>query len=360
MTPATLDPFDFDLPESRIALRPARPRDSARLLVAEPSGALGDHHVHELPSLLSPGDLLVVNDTRVISAALTARRPARKSGGGGDITVTVNLLDRLDELTWRVFARPGKRLRQGDKLDFGHGLQGVVAAKDDTGRVDLAFNRSGDELDEAFEQRGAPPLPPYIARRRAVDDQDRDDYQTMFADEPGSVAAPTAGLHFTPRLLAALKAKGIETASVTLTVGAGTFAPVSDEEIQSGRLHSEFYTISEGAVGAIEATKARGGDVIAVGTTSLRALESAFDRKTGHVRAGRNQTQLFIQPGYQFGVVDRLMTNFHLPRSSLFMLVCALAGIDVARAAYAHAIETGYRFYSYGDACLFSVDGTQS
>lgn len=345
--------FDFHLPEDRIALRPARPRDSARLLHVASAGGLADHTMLELPELLQPGDLLVLNDTRVIPAALTGERPARAVGGGGPARIDVNLHTRVSGDSWRAFARPAKRLREGDVIAFPEGLSASVTAKAEGGEISLQFNASGVDLDVALEAAGNPPLPPYIASKRAPDAEDRSDYQTLFSDpeKKGSVAAPTAGLHFTERLFAALAARGVETAQVTLHVGAGTFLPVKAENVAEHIMHAEWYEISEEAATAINAAKAAGRRVIPVGTTALRTLESAADNE-GRVRAGSAETAIFITPGYAFRVTDALITNFHLPRSTLFMLVSALAGLDVMQAAYAHAIAQRYRFFSYGDACL--------
>lgn len=348
-----LSDFDFHLPEDRIALRPARPRDAARLLHVGRGGALTDHTMLDLPALLQPGDLLVLNDTRVIPAALTGERPARAEGGGGPARIEVNLHTRVSGDSWRAFARPAKRLREGDVIRFAEGLSASVAAKAEGGEITLQFTASEADLDAALEVAGNPPLPPYIASKRAPDAEDRSDYQTLFSDpdKKGSVAAPTAGLHFTDRLFAALAARGMETVQVTLHVGAGTFLPVKTENVAEHTMHAEWYEISEGAAAAINAAKAQGRRVIPVGTTALRTLESAADHN-GRVRAGSAETAIFITPGYDFRVTDALITNFHLPKSTLFMLVSALAGLEAMKTAYAHAIERGYRFFSYGDACL--------
>ena len=347
-----LSDFDFDLPEDRIALRPARPRDSARLLHVK-GDALEDRGVLDLPDLLQPGDLLVFNDTRVIPAALTGVRPAREQGGGGAVALEINLHKRDGEAVWRAFARPAKRLKEGDRLDFEGGLGARVTEKREGGEIVLSFDRSGVELDAAIVAAGAPPLPPYIASKRAADAADRADYQTIYADpeKSGSVAAPTAGLHFTDRLFEALAARGVKTTHVTLHVGAGTFLPVKTENLDEHQMHAEWYQVSEAAAGLINETRSAGGRVIAVGTTSLRTLESAAETD-GTVRAEARETDIFITPGYRFRVVDALMTNFHLPKSTLFMLVCALAGFDEMHAAYAHAVKDGYRFFSYGDSSL--------
>ncbi len=348
-----LSDFDFDLPEDRIALRPARPRDAARLLHVARGGALADLGVLDLPALLNPGDVLVFNDTRVIPAALSAIRPARAHGGGGDASLEINLHKRSGEDLWLAFARPAKRLREGDGLQFSGGLSAVVERKHEGGEIALRFDRAGLQLDAAIVAAGAPPLPPYIASKRAADEADAQDYQTIYADpaKTGSVAAPTAGLHFTDRLMEALDDRGVTRAWVTLHVGAGTFLPVKTENVADHQMHSEWYEIPAETAAAIALAKQAGARVIPVGTTSLRTLESAADG-AGGVRVEARETDIFITPGYRFQVADALMTNFHLPRSTLFMLVSALAGLDVMQAAYAHAIRQGYRFFSYGDACL--------
>jgi S-adenosylmethionine:tRNA ribosyltransferase-isomerase len=344
--------FDFSLPEALIALRPAERRDGSRLLhVGE---RVADRRFTDLPDLLREGDLLVLNDTRVLAAALRGVRSARAIGGGGDVAVDVNLLQRLDgEDTWRALVRPAKRLREGDLIDFGHsrvtgGLVGLVLRREG-GEVDLRLS-STEPLAETLRKAGFMPLPPYIARRRPADDEDRDRYQTVYAREEGSVAAPTAGLHFTEGVFAALEAKGVGRTTLTLHVGAGTFLPVSSEDTDEHEMHAEWGRVTEGAAAAIREAKARGGRIVCVGTTSLRLLETAA--ASGEVCAFTGETDLFITPGFEFQAADLLLTNFHLPRSTLFMLVCAFAGTERMRAAYAHAVEAGYRFYSYGDACL--------
>lgn len=342
--------FDFDLPEDRIALRPASPRDNARLLRVVAGGAISDHKVTDLADLLRPGDVLVLNDTRVIPAALTAVRPARAHGGGGDVALDINLFEPVSENGWKAFARPAKRLKVGDDLNFSEGLSAGVTDIQPGGQVALAFNQSGDALTRAIAETGAPPLPPYIARRRTPDENDVSDYQTIFAKDGQSVAAPTAGLHFTPRVFEALRVRGVKLAYVTLTVGAGTFLPVTADDTDDHIMHSEWFEISDETAQIINDAKQASGRVIAVGTTSLRALESAS--RDGCLVAARTATDIFITPGYKFKIVDGLMTNFHLPRSTLFMLVSALSGLKEMQAAYAHAIDTGYRFYSYGDASL--------
>ena len=345
-----VEAFDFNLPEENIALRPARPRDSARLLHVDGAGQIADHGVLDLPDLLQSGDLLVINDTRVIRAALEGTRPARAVGGGGPVTVEVNLHMRVADDSWRAFVRPAKRLKVDDEIQFGD-LIARVAHKAEGGDVTLAFDRAGAELDAAIEATGVPPLPPYIARKREVDAADDEDYQTTFARDAGSVAAPTAGLHFTDRLFEALAARGIEYVRVTLHVGAGTFLPMKVDDTDDHEMHSEWCTISDSAAAAINAAKQEGRRVIPVGTTALRTIESLATRP-GHIAAGSRDTDIFITPGSSFAIADALLTNFHLPRSTLFMLVCAMSGLDVMQAAYAHAIAQGYRFYSYGDACL--------
>ncbi|MCW5725389.1 MAG: tRNA preQ1(34) S-adenosylmethionine ribosyltransferase-isomerase QueA [Maricaulaceae bacterium] len=348
--------FDFELPEELIALRPARPRDSARLLHVCAAGGLHDRAVLDLPAILRPGDLLVLNDTRVIPAALTGRRPARAEGGGGDAKITVNLHRREAPDAWRAFVKPAKRLRVGDRVVFG-GVEAQVKGKEEGGEALLLFDRAGAALDAAIRAAGAPPLPPYIAGRRAPDAGDASDYQTVFADREGSVAAPTAGLHFTERLFAALAESGVRTARVTLHVGAGTFLPVKGEDTADHRMHAEWFELGEAAAQAVNAARAEGRRVIPVGTTALRTLESCADA-AGRVQARAGETDIFITPGYRFRVTDALLTNFHLPRSTLFMLVSALAGLAVMKRAYVHAIENKYRFYSYGDACLIEKAGT--
>ncbi|WP_300545524.1 tRNA preQ1(34) S-adenosylmethionine ribosyltransferase-isomerase QueA [Maricaulis sp.] len=342
--------FDFELPEDLIALRPARPRDAARMLHVNASGELADRGVLDLPDLLREGDLLVFNDTRVIPAALNGTRPARAQGGGGDVAVEVNLHKRVDASTWRAFVRPAKRLRVGDVIRFGT-LEAEITGKSEGGDTRLTFDRTGAALDAAVAATGAPPLPPYIARKRGADAQDVEDYQTLFAREDGSVAAPTAGLHFTDRLFEALRARGVERTQVTLHVGAGTFLPVKAEDTKQHRMHAEWCTVSGGAAAAINAARSEGRRVVPVGTTALRTIES-LATPDGRIEPASRDTDIFITPGYDFRVTDALMTNFHLPRSTLFMLVSALAGLETMKQAYAHAIRSGYRFYSYGDACL--------
>ena len=358
------DLFDFDLPEDRIALAPASPRDAARLLVVRPQpgtldDALDDRHVHDLPDFLKRGDVLVVNDTRVIRAALTGER-AR-----GDVRakVSFNLHKRVDESRWRAFARPAKKLKAGDQIHFGHDgrvcllgtLGATVTDVREGGEVELRFNLHSAYLDEAIEAVGDLPLPPYIAGKRAPDETDVESYQTMFARREGAVAAPTAGLHFTPALMAALEARGVVSHRVTLHVGAGTFLPVKADDTADHRMHAEWCEIAPETADALNAARAKGGRIVAVGTTAMRVLESAArDDKT--IAAFSGETEIFITPGYRFKAVDILMTNFHLPRSTLFMLVSAFSGLDRMQRAYAHAIASHYRFYSYGDACLLFPD----
>lgn len=345
-----LSDFDFDLPEDRIALRPARPRDAARLLHVPAEGAFGDFGILDLPDLLQPGDVLVLNDTRVMHAALSGIRPAR-GPDGGDVKVSVNLHKQVTDDKWRAFAKPGKRLRIGDELVFGL-LTGRIEAKSEGGDFLIHFNESGVALEKAIQASGAPPLPPYIASKRAVDASDEADYQTNFAAEnkTRSVAAPTAGLHFTDRLMASLDARGVETAMVTLHVGAGTFLPVKSENVAEHQMHAEWCEVSDSTADLINRAKAEGRRIIPVGTTALRTIESMAD--DSGLKAGSMETDIFITPGYRFRVMDGLLTNFHLPKSTLFMLVSAIAGLDRMQAAYAHAIAERYRFFSYGDACL--------
>jgi S-adenosylmethionine:tRNA ribosyltransferase-isomerase len=358
-----VDEFDYHLPEELIALRPVNPRDAARLLVVEPGAdpPFSDRMIAELPSLLSPGDALVFNDTKVIPAELNGTR--QRDGTSAQISVT--LTGRLDSNRWTALARPTRRLKSGDRIVFGEGegvcLLGTLAARVEQrsaeGEVTLAFDFSDASLDEAIDHLGAMPLPPYIASRRPPDEVDRVDYQTIFAREEGAVAAPTAGLHFTRALMDALRARGISLHFVTLHVGPGTFLPVRSADTGGHVMHEETGTISEEEAAALNDVKARGGRIVAVGTTSLRLLESATDAH-GRLEPFFDATNLFITPGYGFRFVDRLVTNFHLPRSTLFMLVAAFSGLDLMKRAYAHAIAERYRFYSYGDSCLLSPDAT--
>ena len=392
-----VDLFDFDLPEDRIALRPANPRDSAKLLVVKPLAALDpsrppaeqgapqdeggnkepphpeargarraskggaelslfeDRIVRDLPDLLQPGDALVFNDTKVIPAQLEGIR--NRDGAIARIGATLHM--RVSDNRWKAFVRGAKKLATGDRLRFGHdntaclmgALDATVAEKGEEGEVELAFDLSGAALDEALHTAGHVPLPPYIALKRAEDARDREDYQTIYAREEGAVAAPTAGLHFTPELFARLDKKGIGRHFVTLHVGAGTFLPVKADDTEAHKMHFERGHVSAETAEALNAVKARGGRIICVGTTSLRLLESAAD-EAGSLHAWEGATDIFITPGYRFRFADLLMTNFHLPRSTLMMLVAAFSGLETMQAAYAHAISNGYRFYSYGDASL--------
>ncbi len=354
-----VDAFDFVLPPERVALEPANPRDSARMLVVGPKGDLTDAHVRDLPDFLTARDALVVNDTRVIAARLEGVRVR----GEAIASIEATLIERIDDCRWRALARPAKRLKIGERIRFGEpgestacflsALDAEVEDKGEAGEVLLRFEFAGAALGEAIERLGAPPLPPYIASRRALSASDQADYQTMFAANPGAVAAPTAGLHFTPSLVASLAAKGVALHKVTLHVGAGTFAPVRVEDTVDHKMHSEWGSISAATADALNAVRDTGGRVVCVGTTSARVIESAAD-ENGRLRPFSGRTDIFITPGYRFRVVDALLTNFHLPRSTLFMLVSAFSGLKTMHAAYAHAIQTGYRFYSYGDACLLS------
>ncbi|HEY1723751.1 MAG TPA: tRNA preQ1(34) S-adenosylmethionine ribosyltransferase-isomerase QueA [Magnetospirillaceae bacterium] len=338
-----VDDFAFDLPRDLIAERPARPRDAAKLLVVQPDH-LEDRIVRDLPDFLRPGDVLVVNDTKVI--------PARLRGHRGIAKIEVTLMEPAAEPgQWHALARPAKKLKPGDRIDFTPEFSASVAARGEAGETTLAFDRSGETLMAAIEQHGEVPLPPYIPRDHGADAQDRVDYQTIYAREPGAVAAPTAGLHFTPELLATLAERGITRETVTLHVGAGTFLPVTADDTADHKMHSERGTITAEVAARINAARAKGGRIVAVGTTALRLLESAANEQ-GEIVPFAGSTAIFITPGYRFKAVDVLMTNFHLPRSTLFMLVSAFAGLERMRSAYAHAIQSGYRFYSYGDASL--------
>jgi S-adenosylmethionine:tRNA ribosyltransferase-isomerase len=336
-----VDAFDFALPTDRIALRPASPRDSARLLVVRP-GALEDRIVSDLPSLLRAGDVLVFNDTKVIPAQLEGRR--------GDARIGATLHKREGPRAWRAFVRNAKRIRDADKIDFGAGVSAIAGEKGEDGSVLLTFE--GDEpVELLLERAGRMPLPPYIAGKRPADARDAEDYQTMFAREEGAVAAPTAALHFTPRLVEALDAAGVATETLTLHVGAGTFLPVKAEDTKDHVMHAEWGRIGAAVAQRLNAARGAGGRLIAVGTTSLRLLESAAG-EDGRIRPFEGDTAIFITPGYRFRAIDGLLTNFHLPRSTLFMLVSALMGVERMREAYSHAVASGYRFYSYGDASL--------
>ena len=355
------DLFDFALPEDRIALRPATPRDSARLLAVRPGATpeLEDRIMRDLPALLQRGDAVVVNDTKVFPANLHGRRLGR---GEHEPAISATLIKRLDGSRFRALVKPAKRLAVGDVVRFGgegrvcflEQLDATVEHKgqgEEGGEVTLAFSFTDAVLDQALAERGDMPLPPYIASRRHVDEQDRADYQTMFAREEGSVAAPTAGLHFTDAVTAGLRDAGIDLHRVTLHVGPGTFLPVKAADTSGHKMHPEWGSVSAETAAALNATRRAGGRIVAVGSTSLRLLESAAG-EDGMLVPFSGETALFITPGYRFRAVDAMLTNFHLPRSTLFMLVSAFCGLDVMRRAYAHAIDGGYRFYSYGDACL--------
>ncbi|MBS0530186.1 MAG: tRNA preQ1(34) S-adenosylmethionine ribosyltransferase-isomerase QueA [Proteobacteria bacterium] len=349
------DLFDFDLPQNSIALRPASPRDSARMLVVQPGAGLHDRRISDLPDWLRPGDQIVVNDTRVIAAQLHGRRIGRET----EPRIEATLIKRLDGSRWNALVKPAKKLAEGDVVRFGNEgrvcflghLDARVERKGEEGEVTFAFSFHGPTLDQAISDLGSPPLPPYIASKRAPDERDAYDYQTMFAVNDGAVAAPTAGLHFTPALEGALHARGVGFHRLTLHVGAGTFLPVKVDDTAGHRMHSEWGTISAETADALNAARSRGGRIVAVGTTSMRLLESAAGEE-GRIAPFMGETAIFITPGYRFRAVDILMTNFHLPRSTLFMLVSAFSGLETMKQAYAHAIADGYRFYSYGDACL--------
>lgn len=349
------DLFDFELPEANIALRPVSPRDAARMLVVTPYAPLADAVVSDLPRYLRAGDQLVVNDTKVIPAQLSGRRIGRETEPRIDAT----LIKRLDGSRWQALVRPAKKIAVGDAVRFGNegrvcllgNLDAQVEHKGENGEVTLAFAFHGPVLDQAIADVGAPPLPPYIASRRTPDERDNSDYQTMFAVSEGAVAAPTAGLHFTPSLEAMLHKRDIGLHRVTLHVGAGTFLPVKADDTSGHKMHAEWGTVSAATADALNDARAKGGRIVAVGTTSLRLLESAAE-DDGTLRPFTDETAIFITPGYKFKAVDVLMTNFHLPRSTLFMLVSAFCGLETMQRAYAHAISNGYRFYSYGDASL--------
>jgi S-adenosylmethionine:tRNA ribosyltransferase-isomerase len=351
--PMRTDLFDFELPADSIALRPASPRDSARMLIVEPGTALRDSIVSDLPQWLRPGDQLVVNDTKVIAAQLSGRRIGRQT----EPKIEATLIKRIDGSRWQALVKPARKLARGDTVRFGNEgrvcllghLDAEVEQKSEDGAVTLSFTFHGPALDTAIADLGSPPLPPYIAARRATDERDAIDYQTVFAANEGAVAAPTAGLHFTPALEEALRRRGVGIHRITLHVGAGTFLPVKAEDTTAHKMHSEWGTISRSTADALNA--AQGGRIVAVGTTSLRLLESAA-AEDGTIAPFSGETAIFITPGYRFRAVDILLTNFHLPRSTLFMLVSAFSGLETMKQAYAHAIEGGYRFYSYGDACL--------
>lgn len=350
-----VDQFDFELPADRVALHPAVPRDSARMLVVQPDqmsrgNAPGDHVVKDLLDFLRPGDILIANNTRVLPAELVGKR----TRGDAIAKVTVNLHKRDGTNLWRAFARPAKKLKVGEQVAFeATGMDPLFAKceeKGEAGEVLLRFEVGGAELDEAIKARGAMPLPPYISAKRAHDDQDDTDYQTVYAQHDGAVAAPTAGLHFTDTLLDQIASKGVEIDYVTLHVGAGTFLPVKADDTDDHKMHAEWGELSAQTVEKIKECRAKGGRLFAVGTTSLRVLESAaFD---GELKPFCGETEIFITPGYKFNAVDVLMTNFHLPKSTLFMLVSAFSGLENMHTAYKHAIDKNYRFYSFGDASL--------
>jgi S-adenosylmethionine:tRNA ribosyltransferase-isomerase len=341
-----VDQFDFELPAERIALRPARPRDSARLLLVE-GERVEDRQMLDLPDLLRAGDVLLFNDTKVIPAQLEGRR--------GEAGVGITLHKRLGPREWQAFARNAKRLRLGDCVQFANGVACSIVDKAADGSVEVHFH--GDEpVETMLERAGRMPLPPYIASRRPADEADVEDYQTMFAREEGAVAAPTAALHFTNRLIAALDARGVRRETLTLHVGAGTFLPVKAERIEDHKMHAEWGRIDDATAERLNAARAAGGRLIAVGTTSLRLIESAA-AEDGTIHPFEGDTAIFITPGYRFKAVDGLVTNFHLPRSTLFMLVSALMGLEVMKSAYAHAVREAYRFYSYGDASLLLPRG---
>jgi S-adenosylmethionine:tRNA ribosyltransferase-isomerase len=342
--------FDFAVPRELIADRPAEPREAARLLVLPAAGGLLDRQIADLPELVRPGDLLVVNDTKVIPARLVGRR--------GGATIEITLAHDLGGGAWQAYAKGARRLRTGDHIDFAADFSAEIVDMGPDGAVTLRFDRAGPEFRAALTRHGAMPLPPYIKRARAADPRgdarDRGDYQTMFARIEGAVAAPTAGLHFTSALVTGIAARGAEWVTVTLHVGPGTFLPVKTEDPRAHRMHAERGWVSADAAARINAARVRGGRIIAIGSTSLRLLESAAD-ESGRVAEFRGETRLFILPGYRFRAIDLLLTNFHLPRSTLLMLVAALAGLDRIKAAYAHAAATGYRFFSYGDGCLIEA-----
>jgi S-adenosylmethionine:tRNA ribosyltransferase-isomerase len=340
--------FDFNLPEDRIALRPASPRDSARLLVVHADGTLEHALVRDLPAFLAGGDALVLNDTKVFPARLRGVRIGRNDT---EPKIEIMLHRRLGAGTFLAFARPARKLEPGDSVRLGETLQATITARGEGGEVEVRFALAGHELDTAIAAQGEMPLPPYIAGKRKADAQDSSDYQTVYASHEGSVAAPTAGLHFTPELFAQLTQRGVEQNYVTLHVGAGTFLPVTASDTEAHRMHPEFATLTAHTADRLNAARKTGGRIAAVGTTSLRTLESAAT-PDGVVHPFTGETDIFITPGYRFRAVDVLLTNFHLPRSTLFMLVSAFCGLEVVQRAYAEAIAKDYRFYSYGDACL--------
>ncbi|WAC48641.1 tRNA preQ1(34) S-adenosylmethionine ribosyltransferase-isomerase QueA [Asticcacaulis sp. SL142] len=352
--------FDFDLPDSAIALRPATPRESARLMTVDENGEIGDHHVGDLTRLIRPGDILVVNDTRVLPVQLHGQRDR----DGQYVTIEATLIKSLSPVMWQAFIKPGRRVRVGDIVSFGHEgsasiLNAIATAKDDDGLYTLSFDHGAEDMSTRLHEIGGMPLPPYIRSKRSEDEQDKTDYQTIFAAAEGSVAAPTAGLHFTPAILEALVAKGVEIAQVTLHVGAGTFLPVKVDDTRDHKMHAEYGEVTQAVADKINAARASGGRVICVGTTALRLIESACD-DDGVIHPFADETSIFITPGVRVRSADILMTNFHLPKSTLFMLVCAFSGYDTMKAAYDHAVETGYRFFSYGDASLLANRSAKS
>ncbi|MBI1492423.1 tRNA preQ1(34) S-adenosylmethionine ribosyltransferase-isomerase QueA [Halocynthiibacter styelae] len=355
-----LSDFDFDLPEDLIATRPAVPRTASRFLVAQGQGgdlSLTDHHVHDIAQLLRPGDRLVLNDTKVIPARLTGQRFRDSAQGRVSSKIEVTLLDPLGETPggWRALIKPLRKVKDGEEINFGDGFKARVTGRDD-GAALLEFNTTGDEFDVALQKAGNMPLPPYIAAKRAADDQDNTDYQTVFAKHSGAVAAPTASLHFDQALLDRLTDMAVDFSHVTLHVGAGTFLPVKVDDVRDHKMHAEWGEVTAQAAAEIKATKEAGGRVIPVGTTALRLIESAA-RDTGEIAPFTDETDIFITPGFDFKVADGLMTNFHLPKSTLMMLVSALMGVDEMKRIYEHAIRDGYRFFSYGDSSLLLPKG---
>ena len=353
-----VDLFDFDLPEELIALRPAVPRDSARLLYVGATGQAGHHVVSDLPEFLGAGDVLVVNTTKVIPARLVGRRVPEVTDAGANTgaKVELTLTERLGPVAWNCMLKPARRVKVGDSIMFDSSDDNTVTVHvraRSGANAELEFDLEPDAMEPVLARIGAMPLPPYIAGKRAPDARDDDDYQTLFATHAGAVAAPTAGLHFTPELVARLKDRGIQLVGVTLHVGPGTFLPVKVSDIASHVMHSEWGEVTQSAADTINAARAQGRRIVCVGTTSLRLVESACP-EAGRIAAFRGDTDIFITPGYQFRICDLLLTNFHLPRSTLFMLVSAFSGLSVMQAAYAEAVAKGYRFYSYGDACLLT------
>ncbi|SMX42744.1 tRNA preQ1(34) S-adenosylmethionine ribosyltransferase-isomerase QueA [Actibacterium lipolyticum] len=344
-----LSDFDFDLPEELIATRPARPRTSARLLLAK-GDQISDLHVHDLPGLLQAGDRLVLNNTKVIPARLFGRRQRQTPEGLVEAKVEITLLEPQPDGGWVALAKPLRKLKEGEEVVFSDALSARVAAKGD-GDVTLSFNLTGDDFDAALADAGAMPLPPYIAAKRPADAQDKEDYQTVFARHSGAVAAPTASLHFDDALLDELRAKGVQFSEVTLHVGAGTFLPVKVEDVETHKMHAEWGQVTQKAADEMNQTRAEGGRIIPVGTTALRLIESAA-QDDGTMVPWQGETDIFIRPGYRFKVTDALMTNFHLPKSTLLMLVSALMGQDRMRTVYDHAVTQKYRFFSYGDSSL--------